>query len=120
LPLADSHNSRRRGIPAVGDVERFFGGGRGDAVGSAPYTDGMIDEAMTCKCGASATFSAEGVCHKCGHPVVDAMTGERRRAVLTAHEVKSQSRAREYRKDPKHLAVGHGYLPPLGGDGRAR
>jgi hypothetical protein len=32
----------------------------------------------------------------------------------------AQERACEYRRDPKNVTVGHGYMPPLGGDARAR
>jgi hypothetical protein len=79
-----------------------------------------MGETKTCKCGAGVAFDDQGVCHKCGHPVVDGSTGKRRQAALSAHEVKRQSRAREYRKDPDNLADGHAYMAPIAGDARPR
>jgi hypothetical protein len=82
---------------------------------------------MTCKCGSpqalagTAAFAESGaMCHKCGHPLVDPATQGERTVVMQEVEAKRQVNARRYRSRPRNLSLANGYLPPLGGDARAR
>ena len=77
-------------------------------------------ERKVCKCGDGEVLSADGTCHKCGHPISNESSLAQRAKVMDKQERASQERADEYRKDPHNLDDGHAYLPPVGGAARPR